>query len=365
MNEGLKTVHVETGRHFYGGAQQVVWLLQGLNSAGVVCQLVCPPDSDIQAAAETAGLDVQPIPCAGDLDVRFAWRLRRFLRRARPDIVHCHSRRGADFLGGWAASSAGISAVLSRRVDNPESARMAALRYRPFRRVIAVSNNIASVLLQNGLDAERLEVIRDAVDVACVDPEPAADVLQTLFGINEKHFSIAVVAQLIKRKGHRFLFDVLPGLCLKHPQMKVVIFGVGPEEEHLRALVRKLGLSGAVIFAGFRLDLDQYLGAFDLLVHPAEQEGLGVAMLKGAAAGLPVIAFDVAGAKEAVSHGKTGVLIPVGDLDGLQKAIELMIDEPQMRQSFGNAGRQRMQEAFSVTAMAESHLALYERVMHA
>ncbi len=364
MNEGLKTVHVETGRHFYGGAQQVVWLLEGLSAAGVACQLVCPPDSDIQAAAVNAGLDVQPIPCAGDLDIRFAWRLRRFLRLSRPDLVHCHSRRGADFLGGWAASSAGIPAILSRRVDNPESASIAALRYRPFQRVIAVSNNIASVLQRNGLDDERLQVIRDAVDVTCVDPEPAADVLQTLFGINENHFAIAVVAQLIRRKGHRFLFDVLPGLCLKHPQMKVVIFGVGPEEEHLRALVRKLGLSGAVIFAGFRLDLDQYLAAFDLLVHPAEQEGLGVAMLKGAAAGLPVIAFDVAGAKEAVGHGKTGALIPVGDLESLQKAIELMIDEPEMRRNLGDAGRQRMQEEFSVTTMVEGHINLYEQVLN-
>jgi len=364
VNEGLKTVHVETGRHFYGGAQQVIWLLEGLTAAGVECQLVCPPDSDIHSVAATAGLDVQPIPCAGDIDVRFAWRLRRFLRLSRPDIVHCHSRRGADFLGGWAASSAGISAILSRRVDNPESASMASLRYRPFKRVIAISDNIAAVLMRNGLDAERLEVIRDAVNVACVNPEPSADVLQTLFGINEKHFAIAVVAQLIKRKGHRFLFDVLPGLCLKHPRVKVVIFGVGPEEEHLRALVRKLGLSGAVIFAGFRLDLDQYLGAFDLLVHPAEHEGLGVAMLKGAAAGLPVIAFDVAGAKEAVGHGKTGALIPVGDLEGLQKTIELMIDEPEMRRNLGSAGRQRMQEEFSVTAMVESHIKLYEHVTH-
>lgn len=360
----MKTVHVETGRHFYGGGQQVVWLLEGLRTAGIECQLVCPPESDIEAAAAAAGLDLRPLPCAGDLDVRFAWRLRRFLRRNRPDLVHCHSRRGADFLGGWAAKSADVPAILSRRVDNLESARMAALRYRSFKRVVAISDNIASVLKSNGLDPARLEVIRDAVDVECVNSEPAADVLQNLFGINENQFSIAVVAQLIKRKGHRFLFDVLPGLCLKHPHMKVVIFGVGPHEEHLRALVRKLGLSGAVVFAGFRLDLDEYLAAFDLLVHPAEKEGLGVAMLKGAAAGLPVIAFDVAGAKEAVGHGTTGALIPAGDLEGLQKAIELMIEEPEMRRSLGAAGRQRMQDEFSVRTMVASHIELYERVMN-
>ncbi len=359
----MKTVHVETGRHFYGGAQQVVWLLEGLSAAGVDCQLVCPPGADIATAAKKVGLNVVPIPCAGDHDLRFGWNLRRYLKSTSLDLVHCHSRRGADFLGGWAARLAGIPAVLSRRVDNPEAGSIASLRYRPFRKIVAISDNIATVLTANGLDPTRLSVIRDAVDVASVNQDANAEMLDRLFDIKEQHFSIAVVAQLIKRKGHRFLLDVLPGLLAKHPQIKLVIFGVGPEEEKLSALSRKLGLSGAVTYAGFRLDLDEYLGAFDLLVHPAEKEGLGVSMLKGAAAGLPVIAFDVAGAKEAVVHGVTGALIPFGDLETLQKAIELMIDEPDMRQVLGSAGRQRMQDEFSVQAMVESHIDLYKEVM--
>jgi glycosyltransferase involved in cell wall biosynthesis len=75
-----------------------------------------------------------------------------------------------------------------------------------------------------------------------------------------------------------------------------------------------------------------------------------------------VIAFDVAGAKEAVAHGKTGALIPAGDVESLQKAIELMIEEPEMRRSLGAAGRQRMRDEFSVQAMVESHIALYDQL---
>lgn len=355
----MKTVHVETGRHFYGGAQQVIWLLQGLLAAGVDCELVCPPDSAIASRASALGLSVVEIPCAGDHDIRFMWRLRDFLRAARPDLVHCHSRRGGDFWGGRAARAAGMPTVLSRRVDNLEPSHFSRLRYKPFNKVIAISDNIATVLKVAGLNADRLVVIRDAVDVDCVNLKPEADVLSRHFELTEKHFSIAVVAQLIRRKGHRFLFDALPSLVLKYPRIKVVVFGVGPDEEQLRALARKLGVSGAVIFAGFRLDLDEYLAAFDLLVHPAEKEGLGVAMLKGASAGLPVIAFDVAGAKEAVAHGSTGVLIPARNVESLQKAIEFMIEEPEMRRFFGAAGRQRMRDEFSVQAMVESHIELY------
>jgi glycosyltransferase involved in cell wall biosynthesis len=360
----MRVVHVETGRHFYGGAQQVIWLIKGLRTAGIDCHLVCPPESEIHIAAERDRIPVTAVACAGDHDLRFAWRLRRLLRADAPDLLHCHSRRGADFLGGWAASSAGIPAVLSRRVDNPEPSWIGELRYRPFRKVIAISENIASVLTRGGFDWTRLAVIRDAVDVDSINIDAERGVLFDEFGVPAKAFAIAVVAQLIPRKGHRFILDVLPGLCAKHPFIKVVFFGEGEGDAKLRALARKLGLSATVQFAGFRHDLDDYLAAFDLLVHPAEREGLGVAMLKGAAAGLPVIAFDIPAAGEVVEHSRTGVLVPPGDLAGLQNAIELMIDEPTFRRELGSAGRRRMLNEFSVGTMVESHIELYEQVLN-
>jgi len=360
----MKIVHVETGRHFYGGAQQVIWLLEGLQAAGVDCLLVAPPDSEVSGVASNKGIPLTTLACSGDLDLRFAWQLRKLLRSEPPDIVHCHSRRGADFLGGWAARSAGVPAVLSRRVDNPEPGWSADLRYRPFSKVIAISENIASVLTKNDFDWSRLVVIRDAVDVDSLNANPDDAVLHREFNIPSMAFTIAVVAQLIPRKGHRFILDVLPGLCAIYPFIKVVFFGAGESEQNLRALTRKLGLSATVRFAGFRHDLDDYLAAFDVLVHPAEREGLGVAMLKGAAAGLPVIAFDIAGATEAVAHGKTGVLIPPGDLAGLQNAIELMIEDPGLRADLGRAGRQRMQDDFSIKTMVESHIDLYEQILN-
>lgn len=342
----------------------MLWLVKGLMRAGVECLLVCTADSAMNKVARKADIPVANLSCRGDHDLLFAWRLFRLLRREKPDVVHCHSRRGADLPGGWSTRLAGIPAVLSRRVDNPESPRLAALRYWPFATIIAISVNIASVLRKNGLDQEKLVVIRDAVDVASLSAAPDRAVLQTEFEISDKAFAIAVVAQLIPRKGHRFVLDVLPGLLMHYPQIKVVFFGDGSHADETRFLTKKLGLSGAVRFAGFRDDLDEYLGAFDLLVHPADKEGLGVAMLKAAAAGLPVIAFDIAGAKEAVVHRKTGVLVEPHNLDGLQRAIEVMIQEPEMRRDMGVAGRQRMLDDFSVEAMVESHMAVYRHFEH-
>jgi glycosyltransferase involved in cell wall biosynthesis len=173
-----------------------------------------------------------------------------------------------------------------------------------------------------------------------------------------------MVAQFIPRKGHRFLFDVIPNLRETYPFIRVILFGSGPDEARSRALVDTLNLNHVVAFAGFQEDLDDYLACFDLLVHPAVKEGLGVAMLKAAAAGLPVLAFDTAGSREAVVHGKTGVLVEPGDLTSLQQAIAVLIDEPGMRRDFGQAGRQRMKDEFALEIMVERHIELYESLLN-
>ena len=360
----MKIAHVECGRHFYGGAQQVTWLIEGLAAKGVDSVLVCPPDSEVGAAARESNITVANISCAGEHDVGFAFRLYRFLCGERPDIVHCHSRRGADFPGGWGALAARIPAVVTRRVDSREAPTAAAIRYRPFAKVVAISENVAAVLTASNVRPRKLSVIRSAVDVDNIEVNADRSRLRDEFGIGGNAFAIAVVAQLIKRKGHRFLLDVLPGLLAEHPGIKVVFFGEGSGESQLRALAARLGCSAAVQFAGFRHDLDEYLSAFDLLVHPADKEGLGVAILKASAAGLPVIAFNVAGCREAVQHLKTGVLVPLGNVHELQTAIGVLIEEPDIRAELGAAGRQRMRGEFSLATMVDSYLGVYKEVLH-
>jgi glycosyltransferase involved in cell wall biosynthesis len=363
-DQPMKIVHVECGRRLFGGAQQVIWLLQGLAERGVDNLLVCPPGSAIESAARERGIHVEPISCAGDLDLGFAWRLRRLVRRERPDVVHCHSRRGADFLGGQALALTGIPAVLSRRVDNTEAKLLARLRYRPYRKIIAISSHIASVLSDGGMDAERLVTIRSSVDTNSICAAPDCDAFRNEFGIDGEAFVVAMIAQFIPRKGHRFLLDVIPKLRDIYPHLRVILFGSDGDEEHIRELTSTLGLDDTVQFAGFRDDLDDYLACLDLLVHPAVQEGLGVAMLKAAAAGVPVLAFDTAGAREAVVHGKTGILVQPLDVGTLQSAIAVLIDEPDVRLEMGRAGRQRMKDEFSVDLMVERHIELYDSVLY-
>lgn len=359
----MKVVHVESGRHLYGGARQVLYLCQGLIDQGIGSTIVCEPGSDVDLAARRQGIPVHNLHCAGDLDVRYWFRLKSYFAAAAPDIVHSHSRRGADIYSGRAAASLGIPAVVSRRVDHNESPLSSALRYSAYRRVIAISRNIAEVLHTSGVSADRLVTIRSAVDVAELAAECNVEHWRTSFSLDQSNIVGAIVAQLIPRKGHRFVFDVLPELCGRFPNFRLLVFGQGPLKQDLNERVAKLGLSDKVFFAGFRPDLAAYLQCIDLLIHPALQEGLGVAMLNASAAAVPVIAFDVAGAREVVADGETGILVPPQDRTALLRAITQLVENPGQRRSMGQAGQIRMKNEFSVDAMVARHIELYRSVL--
>lgn len=359
----MKVVHVETGRHLYGGGQQVLWLIDGLNRRNTRNVLVCASDSALANAADDAGIDVVNLSCSGDLDLRFGHRLRAVLRDQQPDLVHCHSRRGADFFGGRAARRAAVPAVVSRRVDNREPGWLARLRFRPYRKIIAISGAIATVLRSAGLDDDRLTVIRSAVDAGSYD-EPADDAaFRREFGLKPRESVLFCVAQFIGRKGHRYLLEAMSELQPRYPQLRLILFGQGPLESELRSLATNLGLGGIVQFAGYREDLDNYLGCADILVHPALAEGLGVVTLKAAAAAVPVIAFAAGGLCEAVVHNETGLLLPPRDVPALAAGIASLLDDAEQRRQLGANGRLRMQREFSVDSMVTEHLALYRSIL--
>lgn len=356
----MKLLHVETGRHLYGGAQQVAFLLGGLSDRGIENVLVCPPGAAIGQHFARSNVKVIELPCGGDLDLGFAWRLHGVLGREQPDLVHLHSRRGADVLGALAARFARIPCVLSRRVDNPESRAWVALKYGLHARVIAISQGIADVLASEGVSAAKLRVVRSSLD-----PKPwqQAETRATFcaeFGVPEDALLIGVVAQLIERKGHRVLFEALRRLP-QRGRLRVLVFGQGPLRDALERECADLG--DCVRFAGFRKDLPRWTGALDVLVHPALMEGLGVSLLQASAAGVPIIASRAGGMPEAVADEMTGLIVPPGDADALRAALVRLIDDAVLRRRLGAQGRARIEREFSVDQMVEGNLAVYREVL--
>ena len=267
-------------------------------------------------------------------------------------------------LGGLAASIADVPAVVSRRVDNTEMRLMAALRYRPFKKIIAISEAIAEVLRDRDVDDQRIDVIRSAVDTERFAANPDREAFRREFAVPDDAIVIASAGQLIPRKGHRYLLQALEALKYSHPHTRLIIFGEGYLNNQLRAQAASLGLGGFAQFAGFRDDLDDFMGCFDIFAHPALAEGLGVATLKAAAAGVPVVGFNAGGMAEAVIDGETGILVPPENVAALRDAIAALMDENDLRQRMGSMGRERMQKEFSIATMVDKHITLYNSVLH-
>jgi glycosyltransferase involved in cell wall biosynthesis len=359
----LRVLHIEAGRHLYGGARQVLYLLEGLERQGVGNLLVCPAGSAIAEAARGHCERVHAIPMGGDLDLGLVPRLRRLIRSERPDLVHVHSRRGADLLGGIAARLAGVPAVLSRRVDNPESWLAMRLNYPLYAKVITISEGIRQVLLAAGLPPGKVVCVRSAVDGTAYSGRCDGDWFRREFDLPPGARTLAVVAQLIERKGHGYLLEALPGVIARHPEVRVLLFGQGPLEVELRDRIRRLGLADQVRLAGFRSDLERILPCLDLVVHPATLEGLGVSLLQAAAAGLPIVAARAGGIPEVVRDRENGLLVPPGDSRALGDAMRWMLDHPDEARALGARGRTLVEREFSVPAMVAGNLRVYRELL--
>jgi glycosyltransferase involved in cell wall biosynthesis len=181
--------------------------------------------------------------------------------------------------------------------------------------------------------------------------------------LSEDNLSLAVIAQLIPRKGHRFLIDAMPQLLKPFPNLHLLLFGQGPLEDELKQQVDRLALQDQITFAGFRADLPRILPCLDLVAHPALMEGLGIALLQAAGAGKPIVAVRAGGMPEVVKDGENGLLVPPADTDALASALSKLLSDRDLMWRMGQAGRELIREQFSIGRMVEGNLQVYQNLL--
>jgi glycosyltransferase involved in cell wall biosynthesis len=210
--------------------------------------------------------------------------------------------------------------------------------------------------------------VRSAVDTQAYAPDARRDAgerawFRTEFGLIEGGAALGMAAQFIERKGHRTAIDALPAVLAEHRATRLLLFGQGPLVEPIRQRVASVGLQSRVHFAGFRNDLARVLPQLDLLLHPAEAEGLGVALLQAAACGVPIVAGRAGGIPEIVRPGLNGELIEPGDAAALARQVCTLLADAPRRAAYGQAGRALVLSEFSIDAMVRGNLAIYREVL--
>lgn len=170
-------------------------------------------------------------------------------------------------------------------------------------------------------------------------------------GLPEDAFVVLSVGELNKNKNHETIIRALAKL--NNPQIHYVICGQGLLENHLKALIKELGLEKQVHLLGFRKDIAEICKASDLFVFPSFREGLSVALMEAMATGLPVVCSNIRGNSDLIEDGKGGYLVKPNDVEGFSRAIEKCHNAEETRKVFSNNNLNRVRKYSFENVMKE------------
>jgi glycosyltransferase involved in cell wall biosynthesis len=143
----------------------------------------------------------------------------------------------------------------------------------------------------------------------------------------------------------------------------LLIIGDGPQRWRLQRYRDQVQIADRVHFLGERSDVAGLMPHFDCLWLGSQYEGQSNAVLEAMAAGVPVVATDIAGNRDLVVHGQTGFLVPVGDRAGFARWTHRLLEDADLAHRCGAAAAARVRDEFSVKKMIQRHVALYEELL--
>jgi len=350
----VKIVQLIT-RLIVGGAQRIALetaadLRRRGIDAEIWCGLQAGPEGSLADEAAERGVPIVRVPPlvkevapARDL-AALRWITQR-MRATRPDIVHTHSSK-AGILGRWAARKAGVPKVYHTihgwgwSNETPAVARAAfvtaersAARWAD--RLVAVSERVRDEGLHRAIGRPDLyEVIPPGIDTAAFEDHRGirerGRALRARFGIPGDAIVAGTVGRLSPQKNPLAIIEAARAV----PQVHWLLVGDGPLRSKIEARTRALGLEGRIHLAGLRRDVSDCLGAMDLFVLTSLWEGLPLTILEARAAGLPIVAADSGGTRDAVPPSPAGRTFAAGDDRALQRALgSLLADFPAAREA--------------------------------
>lgn len=350
----MRVLHVDSGREYRGGQDQVRLLMRELGrEAGVDQRLVTKRDSELARRATLDGFTVRGVPWAPGLDPRASWRIVVEAMAWPPEIIHAHNAHAVT-LAVWARRFLGLAGraprlVATRRVVFPVR-RGSALRQADL--VIAISDAARSTLLAAGFAPAEVTVVPSGIDPDEVRRAAAPPLaIRATLGLPAGTPLVANVAALERPKDQRTLLHAAHTARSSRPDLHWVIAGDGPERRALYAEVQRLALADRVHFLGHVARADALLAESDVIVMSSLLEGLGTVVLHAMALGKPVVATAAGGLPEIVPLDWT---VPVGDAAALARKVIAALEHPSPFP---------LPRQFTASAMAAGVLAVYRSLV--
>lgn len=299
------------------------------------------------------------------------WELWKLLRKLKPTVLHTYNLSTLEYAPAamLAGTPVRIHAEHGRDARDPQglNAKHNLLRrlMTPFvDRYVTVSADLARWLDQVvHIPSAKAQLINNGVDTEIYRHEPFQGGASPW---GPEHFVIGTVARIQDVKHHKGLVDGFIALRALLPEqqhrLRLSIVGDGPLLPVLRAQVAAAGLQDVAWLPGARNDIATVLHGFSLFTLPSLAEGTPVSLLEAMACALPVVVSDVGGMPEVVNEGVHGALVPVADAAALGAALARYAMAPEMCRQHGAAGRQRVIQRYSMAAMLDAYLALYDEL---
>ena len=350
-----------------GGPTQVFETLRRLSRKEFDWVIGAPADGPFfQRFAELGPVHELPLH---RLSARTLLDVVRLLRTERIDVVHSHGK-GAGLYGRLAAGLTRTSAVhtfhgihadkygpVGRAAYVALERCLSALSYA----VVNVSARQAqtgdalrlwprgrAMLIVNGIDAEQTRAL-------------ARTGQRTDFGVGPRGQVIAYIARLDAVKAVEVFLDASARLLERHPDLRAVLIGGGPEERRLRDRVARAGAERAMVFAGEMPDAARVFAIADVYVSTSRGEGLPLSLLEAMACGVPVVASRIAAHEELITDGRTGLLARLDDPGDVAKKIDRVLGDQDLGRRLGAAARDVVERRYDVERTAETLAELYRR----
>jgi glycosyltransferase involved in cell wall biosynthesis len=359
----------------YGSDLSLLNMARGLDRARFTPVVVLANDLAYEGALSSelaaAGIECRHLPIAPARRkyltptglVSFRSDLRRaaeliagIVRDEHFDVVHTNTL--AVWSGGMAAKRAGRPHVwhVQEQVERPAFLRRFLQRFVPAHasRVVGVSQAALDNILVGPAARAKGEVIYNAVDPGPWAAATGRERLRTELGCGPEDVLVGMVARVSRLKGADLWAEGGTELLARHPNLHCFLAG-GPvpgQNEVLDDVQARVAGSAAperFHVLGLRRDVPDLMAAMDVLVAPSrEGEGSSLTIIQGMFAGKPVVATDVGGNRELLRDGETGLLIAKEDVRALSAAVARLVEDANLRQRMGQAGRARAAAHFTV-----------------
>ena len=355
----LRIVHSEAATGFGGQEHRILKEMRGMRERGHHLEAICQPGSGLSARLMAEGFPVHELPMNGAVNY-FAgiWRIRQILVKGRFDVLNTHSRRDT-VIAAVAGRLAGTPLIVRTRHLAKSPGSLWSYTRLP-NKVIAISDYVASQLLNRGVKRDDLDTVFTAVQpLQRVPHSTLRDELQ----IGSQSVVIGCVGHLRAQKGHDLLVQAFGQLVDSGLDVHLVLAGEGSQLAKLKETAKALGCGQRVHFLGRRNDINNILSGCDIFALATQFEALGTSFIEASACGLPVVGTNVGGVPEVIREGETGLLVPYGSVPALANALATLVKDSGLRERMGRAGEAFIhgERKFTVSGMAEAMEGAYLR----